>query len=68
MELPPSVVKRAVAGTGRASKAQMQAAVQTVLGVRRMADAHAADALALAYAGLNRVARHAGRQAGGGAR
>jgi crossover junction endodeoxyribonuclease RuvC len=66
MELPPSVVKRAVAGTGRASKAQMQAAMQTVLGVRRLADAHAADALALAYAGLNRVARHADRQAGGG--
>jgi crossover junction endodeoxyribonuclease RuvC len=57
MELAPSVVKRAVAGNGRAGKAQMQSAVQSVLGLRGLADAHAADALALAYAGLHRAVR-----------
>ncbi len=55
MELAPSVVKRAVTGSGRASKIQVQAAVRTLLGLRRLSDSHAADALALAYAGLARV-------------
>ncbi|MDQ7858437.1 MAG: crossover junction endodeoxyribonuclease RuvC [Armatimonadota bacterium] len=53
--LAPGAVKRAVTGSGRASKAQVQAAVRTLLGVRRVADPHAADALALAYAGLHRL-------------
>jgi Holliday junction resolvasome RuvABC endonuclease subunit len=35
----------------------MQSAVQSVLGLRGLADAHAADALALAYAGLHRAVR-----------
>jgi crossover junction endodeoxyribonuclease RuvC len=55
LALAPSAVKRAVAGTGRASKAQIQAAVRVLLGLRAVGDAHAADALALAYAGLTRV-------------
>lgn len=55
MALAPSVVKRAVTGSGRASKAQVQAAVRTLLGLRALSDSHAADALALAYAGLSRI-------------
>ncbi len=55
MELAPSVVKRAVTGSGRASKIQVQVAVRTLLGLRRLSDSHAADALALAYAGLARI-------------
>lgn len=57
LELAPSVVKRAVAGHGRASKAQVQAAVCALLGLGGVRDAHAADALALAYAGLARAQR-----------
>jgi len=53
--LAPGAVKQAVTGSGRASKAQVQAAVRTLLGLRRVADPHAADALALAYAGLHRL-------------
>lgn len=53
--LTPSAVKQAIAGSGRAAKAQVQTAVSRLLGVRRLADSHAADALALAYAGLSRV-------------
>lgn len=55
MELAPSVVKRAVTGSGRASKIQVQAAVRMLLGLRQLSDSHAADALALAYAGLARI-------------
>ncbi len=55
LALAPSVVKRAVAGSGRASKAQVQAAVRTLLGLREVSNPHAADALALAYAGLTRL-------------
>jgi crossover junction endodeoxyribonuclease RuvC len=53
--LAPSAVKQAVAGSGRAAKQQVQLAVSRLLGVRRLADSHAADALALAYAGFSRV-------------
>jgi crossover junction endodeoxyribonuclease RuvC len=53
--LAPGAVKQAVTGSGRASKAQVQAAVRTLLGLRRVADPHAADALALAYAGWHRL-------------
>jgi crossover junction endodeoxyribonuclease RuvC len=55
VELAPSAVKQAVAGTGRASKTQVQAAVRTLLGLRALSNSHAADALALAYAGLYRI-------------
>jgi crossover junction endodeoxyribonuclease RuvC len=53
--LAPSAVKQAVAGSGRASKTQVQTAVRTLLGLRAVTNAHAADALALAYAGLYRT-------------
>lgn len=56
LALAPSVVKRAVTGSGRASKPQVQAALCGLLGLRTLANAHAADALALAYAGLARGA------------
>jgi crossover junction endodeoxyribonuclease RuvC len=55
MALAPSVVKRAVAGSGRASKLQVQAALRTLLGLRALSNSHAADALALAYAGMARA-------------
>ncbi len=54
LALAPSVVKRAVTGSGRASKPQVQAALCGLLGVRGLTNSHAADALALAYAGLAR--------------
>lgn len=60
VELPPSSVKQAVAGSGRAGKAQMQRAVRTLLGVRGLSNAHAADALALAYAGWSRASAGVG--------
>ncbi len=53
--LAPSVVKRAVTGSGRATKTQVQEAVRALLGLRRLPEPHAADALALAYAGLARL-------------
>ena len=53
--LAPSAVKQAVAGSGRASKAQVQAAVRVLLALRGNLDAHAADALALAYTGMARA-------------
>ncbi len=55
MALAPSVVKRAIAGSGQASKAQVLAAVRSLLGLRGLTDSHAADALALAYAGMARA-------------
>jgi crossover junction endodeoxyribonuclease RuvC len=58
--LTPSAVKQAVAGSGRAAKGQVQLAVSRLLGVRRLSDPHAADALALAYAGLSRLGGRAG--------
>jgi crossover junction endodeoxyribonuclease RuvC len=56
LALAPSVVKRAVTGSGRASKLQVQAALCGLLGLRTLTNSHAADALALAYAGLGRRA------------
>ncbi len=55
MALAPSAVKRAVTGSGQASKAQVQAAVRVLLAMRGVVDAHAADALALAYTGMARA-------------
>lgn len=54
MALAPAAVKRAVTGSGAASKVQVQASVRTLLGLQTLANPHAADALALAYAGLAR--------------
>ncbi|MGP1272761.1 MAG: crossover junction endodeoxyribonuclease RuvC [Phycisphaerales bacterium] len=52
-EVPPAEVKRAVAGSGRAGKPQMQASVQRLLGLPEPpSPADVADALALAIGGL----------------
>jgi crossover junction endodeoxyribonuclease RuvC len=48
-EYPPSTVKQAVCGYGRAEKDQVQRMVKTILGLRTIPDPHhAADALAVA--------------------
>jgi crossover junction endodeoxyribonuclease RuvC len=47
---PPSVVKQAVTGRGRAAKAQVAQMVRALLGLRRVPRADAADALAVAIA------------------
>jgi len=52
--LAPAEVKGAVCGNGRATKAQVQAAVRASLGVQEALDPHAADALALAVTILAR--------------
>jgi crossover junction endodeoxyribonuclease RuvC len=53
--LEPAVVKRAVAGSGRAGKEQVQEMVRILLGLPAApASDHEADALALAIAGANR--------------
>jgi crossover junction endodeoxyribonuclease RuvC len=64
--LSPAEVKRAMTGNGAAGKAQMQRAVQTVLGLRELPrPSHVADALGLAATGLSRVTgRLPGRAAG----
>ncbi len=48
VEYPPSVVKKAVAGTGRADKAQVSAMVRAILGLVEVPKEDAADALAVA--------------------
>jgi crossover junction endodeoxyribonuclease RuvC len=56
LALTPSEVKRAVTGNGAAGKAQMQRAVQTLLGLESLPrPSHVADALALALTGMARV-------------
>jgi crossover junction endodeoxyribonuclease RuvC len=56
LALAPSEVKRAVTGNGSAGKAQMQRAVQTLLGLDRLPrPSHVADALGLAMTGMARV-------------
>jgi crossover junction endodeoxyribonuclease RuvC len=62
--LSPAEVKRAMTGNGAAGKAQMQRAVQTVLGLKDLPrPSHVADALGLAASGMSRIA---GRWPGGG--
>jgi crossover junction endodeoxyribonuclease RuvC len=52
----PSEVKRAMTGNGAAGKAQVQRAVQTVLGLKELPrPSHVADALGLAATGMSRV-------------
>ncbi|HZP35645.1 MAG TPA: crossover junction endodeoxyribonuclease RuvC [Methylomirabilota bacterium] len=52
----PSEVKRAMTGNGAAGKAQVQRAVQTVLGLRELPrPSHVADALGLAATGMSRI-------------
>lgn len=54
-EYPPARVKKAVAGSGRAEKAQVSQMVRVILGLAQAPEADAADALALAITHLNRV-------------
>jgi crossover junction endodeoxyribonuclease RuvC len=54
-EYPPSLVKRAVAGNGRAEKSQVAQMVRVVLGLGAPPQADAADALALAVTHLQRL-------------
>jgi len=54
-EYSPALVKRAVAGSGRAEKMQVARMVQVVLGMTSLPPADAADALALAVTHLQRV-------------
>ena len=54
--LTPAEVKRAIAGNGAAGKAQVQRAVQTVLGLKELPrPSHVADALGLAATALARI-------------
>ncbi|MDQ7849437.1 MAG: crossover junction endodeoxyribonuclease RuvC [Armatimonadota bacterium] len=63
--LSPAAVKRALTGSGRASKAQVQAVVAQALGLAAPPAHHAADATALALTTLSRrgVALRAARAA-----
>jgi crossover junction endodeoxyribonuclease RuvC len=56
---PPSVVKQAVTGRGRATKEQVGRMVRLLVGLRREPRADAADALAVAIAHANRTRRRA---------
>ncbi len=57
LALTPAEVKRAVTGNGSAGKAQVQRAVQTLLGLESLPrPSHVADALGLAVTGMARVA------------
>jgi crossover junction endodeoxyribonuclease RuvC len=56
LALAPSEVKRAITGNGAAGKAQVQRAVQTVLGLKDLPrPSHVADALGLAVTGMARI-------------
>ncbi len=56
LALTPAEVKRAVTGNGGAGKAQVQRAVQTLLGLKTLPHpSHVADALGLAMTGMARV-------------
>ncbi len=56
LALAPSEVKRAVTGNGSAGKAQVQRAVQTLLGLESLPrPSHVADALGLAVTGMARI-------------
>jgi crossover junction endodeoxyribonuclease RuvC len=50
---PPALVKRAVVGSGRAAKNQMQRVVQAILGLKTLPEEDEADALAVAICCLN---------------
>jgi crossover junction endodeoxyribonuclease RuvC len=55
LELSPAEVKKALTGSGRASKEQIKRAVTRMLGLRRPPDSeHVCDALALAIVGAAR--------------
>jgi crossover junction endodeoxyribonuclease RuvC len=67
-EYPPALVKRAVAGSGRAEKSQVAQMIRVVLGLRSAPAADAADALAVAVTHLQhlRLPRPGIRGAAGG--
>lgn len=50
---PPALVKRSIAGNGRAEKAQVAQMVGAILGLRKLPGEDAADALAIAITHLN---------------
>ena len=52
---PPAMVKKTVTGRGRASKDQVARMVQTLVGLRRVPAADAADALAVAITHVHRM-------------
>jgi crossover junction endodeoxyribonuclease RuvC len=52
--LPPAAVKQAIAGSGAASKAQIQAAVSRLLHRRDTLDSHVSDAIAISLTALSR--------------
>ena len=54
-EYPPALVKRAVAGNGRADKEQVAQMVRVVLGLAAAPASDAADALALAITHLQHI-------------
>ncbi len=54
-EITPAEVKKAVTGSGRAEKTQVQAMVQALLGLPQPAQEDASDALAVAMAGATRA-------------
>lgn len=54
-EYAPALVKRAVAGSGRAEKAQVAQMVRIVLGLPKAPPSDAADALALAVTHLQKI-------------
>jgi crossover junction endodeoxyribonuclease RuvC len=55
-EYAPALVKRAVAGSGRAEKSQVAQMIRVVLGLSSLPPVDAADALALAVTHLQRIA------------
>lgn len=57
-EYPTKVVKKALVGTGRAEKAQVQAMLKVLLPGVRLAGADAADALAVAITHANMLGSH----------
>lgn len=66
LELPPADVKRAVTGSGRATKAQMQASAARLLGLAEAPrPADIADALCIAIAARQRATLPAGLSPGG---
>lgn len=64
-EYPPALVKRAIVGSGRADKNQMQRIVASILGLPAPPTEDAADALAVAITHLNGARIHLARAKAG---
>ena len=62
-EYPPARVKRTLAGSGRADKAQVAQMIRVVLGLAALPPSDAADALAVAVTHLQHAAITAGMKA-----